>query len=107
MGSETLTVLTKKTTTSNDDLGALVKELAAAAEPLQGQFNGAGRLAFDNFKGRVDGIAAGLNGALAAVLGGIGGMDKAFIEGDQQMADETRAAMAGSNFDAAKFGSKA
>ena len=66
MGSDVLSTLTKKTSSSNEDLGALVRQLAAAAEPLQGKFNGAGRAAFDAFKGQTDRIAAELNGALAA-----------------------------------------
>ncbi len=105
MGSDVLSTLTKKTSTSSDDLGALVKQLAAAAEPLQGKFNGAGRAAFDKFKGETDRISADLNGALHAVLTGIGGMDRSFGEGDQQMADETRSTEGSTAFDAARFGS--
>ena len=67
MGAETLTVLTKQTSSANDDLGSLVKQLFAAAEPIQGKFNGAGRAAFDRFKGETDQIANELNSALAAV----------------------------------------
>lgn len=107
MGAETLSVLTKKTSSSSDDLGALVKELAAAAEPLQGTFNGAGRAAFDAFKGETDRIAVELNGALSAVLQGISGMDRAFVEGDGQMADETRSTQGAASFDAARFGGTA
>ncbi|EYR63280.1 hypothetical protein N866_01670 [Actinotalea ferrariae CF5-4] len=105
MGSDVLSTLTKKTSSSSEDLGALVKELAAAAEPLQGKFNGAGRAAFDRFKGETDRIAIELNGALNAVLTGISGMDRSFVEGDAQMADETRASEGASSFDAARFGS--
>lgn len=107
MGASTLSTLTKNTSTSNDDLGALVKQLAESAEPLQGKFNGAGRAAFDAFKGQTDRIAAELNGALVAVLGGIAGMDKALGEGDQEMGSSTQSLMANSNFDAARFGGKA
>ena len=53
MGAETLTVLTKQTSSANEDLGSLVKQLFAAAEPIQGKFNGAGRAAFDKFKGEI------------------------------------------------------
>jgi uncharacterized protein YukE len=105
MGSDVLSTLTKKTSTSSEDLGALVKQLAAAAEPLQGKFNGAGRAAFDKFKGETDRISVDLNAALAGVLGGIAGMDRSFGEGDQQMADETRSTEGGTAFDAARFGS--
>ena len=103
MGAETLTVLTNQTSSANEDLGSLVKQLFAAAEPLQGKFNGAGRAAFDKFKGETDLIANELNAALAAVLGGIQGQNSAFITGEQQMVDETTAAQAGANFESARF----
>lgn len=105
MGADTLSTLTKKTSTAGEDLGALVKELAQAAEPLQGKFNGAGRAAFDKFKGETDRIAIDLNGALNAVLTGIAGMDRSYLEGDQTMADETRSTEGSASFDAARFGS--
>lgn len=104
MGSETLTQLTQKTSGAGDDLGALVRQLADAAEPLEGRFNGAGRAAFDRFKIEVDGIAVELNSALASVLQGIQGQDRAFREGEQQIADETTAAQGGASFEAARFG---
>lgn len=104
MGSDVLSTLTKKTSSSTEDLGALVRELAAAAEPLQGKFNGAGRAAFDKFKAETDRISVDLNGALNAVLTGIGGMDRSYVEGDQQMADETRATESATSFEAARFG---
>jgi uncharacterized protein YukE len=103
MGAETLTVLTKQTSSANDDLGSLVKQLFAAAEPIQGKFNGAGRAAFDRFKGETDQIANELNSALAAVLGGIQGQNTAFLTGEQQMVDETTAAQGGANFESARF----
>jgi hypothetical protein len=103
MGAETLGQLTKQTSTATDDLGALVKELFAAAEPIQGKFNGAGRAAFDKFKGETDRIAGELNGALFAVLGGIDGQNVAFLQGEEQMVSETGSAQAGANFEAARF----
>jgi hypothetical protein len=103
MGAETLTVLTKQTSSANDDLGSLVKQLFAAAEPIQGKFNGAGRAAFDRFKGETDQIANELNSALAGVLGGIQGQNTAFVTGEQQMVDETAAAQASANFESARF----
>ena len=105
MGSDVLTTLTQKTSGAGDDLGALVQQLAAAAEPLEGRFNGAGRAAFDQFKNEVDGISIELNAALSSVLAGIAGQNRAFVEGEQQITDETRSAQAGSAFDAARFGS--
>lgn len=103
MGADVLTQLTKKTSTSTDDLGALVKQLAAAAEPLEGKFNGAGRAAFDQFKAQTDQIAAELNAALRAVLGGITAMDRSYQQGDQDMSEQTRATQGSVSFDAARF----
>ena len=104
MGSEVLSTLTKKTGASSEDLGALVRELGAAAAPLEGKFNGAGRAAFDAFKGRTEEISVELNQALGSVLAGVAGMDKSFTEGDTAMADETRAQQGSVSFDAARFG---
>lgn len=104
MGAETLTQLTKQTSGAGDDLGALVKQLASSAEPLEGRFNGAGRAAFDSFNAQVDSISIELNAALASVLAGISGQNKAFIEGENQIADETRSAQSGAGFDSARFG---
>jgi len=103
MGAETLTHLTKQTSSASDDLGSLVKKLAASADPLQNKFNGEARAAFNSFKLRTDDIATELNGALASVLVGIQGQDVAFVSGEQQMADETSAAQAGAAFEAARF----
>jgi hypothetical protein len=103
MGAETLGQLTKQTSSASDDLGSVVRELFAAAEPIQGKFNGAGRAAFDRFKGETDRIANELNAALAAVLGGIDGQNVAFLQGEEQMVSETTAAQAGANFEAARF----
>ncbi|WP_327407439.1 WXG100 family type VII secretion target [Sinomonas albida] len=103
MGAQTLSTLTKQTSSSSSDLGALVRQLAASAEPLQGKFNGAGRAAFDAFHSHTDEIATELNQALASVLRGISGMDHSFQTGDSEMAESTRSLTSSSNFDAARF----
>ncbi|GAA3598143.1 hypothetical protein GCM10022198_23010 [Klugiella xanthotipulae] len=105
MGADVLGQLTKKTSSSSEDLRALVKQLAQSAEPLEGRFNGSARAAFDRFKGQTDQIAAELNAALAGVLGGISSMDRSFQEGEQEMAEQTRATDAGAAYDAARFSS--
>ena len=102
MGAETLSQLSTATTGASDDLGALVRELLVSAEPLQGRFNGAGRAAFDQFKDHTDEIADELNAALRAVLGGIDGQNTAFVQGEQQMVEETRASHAGAGFESAR-----
>lgn len=103
MGQETLSTLVKGTTGSHDDLGALVKALVASVEPLEGKFNGAGRSAFDSFKGRTDQVTADLNSSLAAILQGQSGMDTAFKTGDAETADNAQQSQGQANFDAANF----
>ena len=104
MGAQTLSTLTQQTQGSSDDLGALIQQLIAAAEPLQGTFNGAGRAAFDSFKANADSITANLNSALDAILGGQSGMNTSFVQGDSEMADNARTGQGSANFDAARFG---
>ena len=103
MGAETLSTLQTRTSGANDDLGSVVKQLIQAAMPLEGNFNGAGKAQFDRFKVRGDEVAGDLNRALAAILGGIGGMDTAFREGEQEMAANATGAEGAANFDAARF----
>jgi len=103
MGAHTLQQLTTQTSSAGQDLGALVRRVADAAEPLEGKFNGAGRAQFDQFKLRVDDIANNLNAALHAVLAGIQGQDKAFNDGQNNMASSTSSVQASVNFDAARF----
>ncbi len=106
MGASTLSTLGKQTQGSSDELGTLIRQLIAAAEPLQGNFNGAGRQAFDSFKGRADMITSELNSSLAAILGGQQGMDTAFTQGDGEMASNASSAQSSANFDAARFGAR-
>ena len=106
MGAMTLSTLSKQTGSSSEDLGELIRKLIEAATPLEGKFNGAGRAAFDNFKNRSDEVTAELNTALVAILGGQTGMDKSFVTGDSDMAENARAQQAGANFDAARFGAR-
>lgn len=103
MGSQTLSTLAKQTQGSGEDLGALIKQLIAAAQPLEGKFNGAGKAAFDSFKSRSDQITADLNQSLSAILGGQTGMNRSFVTGDTEMSDTARSTMGAANFDAARF----
>lgn len=103
MGNQTLTTLIQRSQGSSTDLGTLIQQLIAAAQPLEGRFNGAGRAAFDSFKSRSDEITNELNGALSAILGGQSGMEGAFATGDQESADNAGRNMAAANFDAARF----
>ncbi|TLQ42953.1 hypothetical protein [Streptomyces marianii] len=106
MGSTTLVTLGKSTIGSSDDLGTLIQWLIAAAEPLEGKFNGAGKAAFDSFKIRADEITDALNGSLSSILGGQAGMDEAFGSGDVEQEDNANKNMGAANFDAARFGAR-
>ncbi|MFC7306831.1 hypothetical protein ACFQVC_21685 [Streptomyces monticola] len=103
MGSTTLSELGRRTTGSSDDLGGLIRQLIAAAAPLEGKFNGAGRAVFDRFKENADEITDALNGSLHAILGGQSGMDTAFTTGMQEQADNANQQMSAANFEAARF----
>jgi hypothetical protein len=103
MGSSTLSTLTRQTQGADDDLGALIRQLIVAAQPLEGVFNGSGKAAFDSFKLRADEITNELNSSLRAILGGVQGMDASFIQGDVDMADNSRSLEGAANFDGARF----
>jgi hypothetical protein len=103
MGTQTLSTLMRDSRGSSDDLGSLVKQLVQAATPLEGKFNGAGRVMFDQFKARADQIVTDLNGSLSAILGGQSGMEQAFSSGDQEQGDNAKRQMGAANFDAARF----
>ncbi|MGW1891304.1 hypothetical protein ACWCP6_13765 [Streptomyces sp. NPDC002004] len=106
MGSTTLADLGKSTLASTNDLGTLIRWLIQAAEPLEGKFNGQGKVAFDSFKGRADEITDALNGSLHSILGGQSGMDTAFGTGDQEQADNAHKNVGAANFDGARFGAR-
>ncbi|GGQ65023.1 hypothetical protein GCM10010261_02260 [Streptomyces pilosus] len=106
MGSTTLSDLGRNTEGSSTDLGTLIRMLIQAAEPLEGKFNGSGKVAFDSFKTRADEITAALNGSLSAILEGQGGMDTAFATGDTEQQDNAQRNMGAANFDAARFGAR-
>lgn len=103
MGAETLPTLIKRTQSAHQDLGALVRQLLAAAAPLEGKFNGAARAAFDSFKSHADQISADLNLGVASITSGQQGMHVAYLDGDQQMTDNTRRGEGGVSFEAATF----
>jgi hypothetical protein len=103
MGSQTLPTLINRTDGSHQDLGALIRALIVAAEPLEGKFNGSGKAAFDGFKARADQISADLRSALASILGGQQGMNVSFVDGDQSMSDNAHNSQSASNFEAASF----
>lgn len=103
VGAETLSVLTNQSSTAHDELTAKVRELAAAAEPLEGRFNGSARAAFDAFKSDSDQIAVELNAALAAVVEGIQGQNLALVQGEQEMEADIGTSHAGAGVETARF----
>ncbi|WP_167156924.1 MULTISPECIES: hypothetical protein [Streptomyces] len=106
MGSTTLSDLGKSTEGSSGDLGSLIRQLIAAADPLEGKFNGSGKAAFDSFKAHADEITNDLNGSLQDILGGQSGMDTAFNAGDHESESNAHKNMSAANFDAARFGGR-
>lgn len=107
MGADTLSTLTQQSGGAHEDVGALLRRLAGAVAPLEGRFNGAGRVAFDAFAARSDEVAAELNGALGSIIAGQQGMNRSFESGDTDMADNVRTAQGSANFDSARFGARA
>lgn len=105
MGADVLVTHTRLTQSAGDQLANLVRQLAESASPLEGQFQGAARATFDNFKARADDIAVELDNALTAMLQGVDGMNTAFVQGEQEQIDATKSAESGSAFEAARFGS--
>ncbi|OEJ23019.1 hypothetical protein AR457_38110 [Streptomyces agglomeratus] len=103
MGTQVLSTLQSQSQGSSTELGLLIRQLIQAAEPLEGKFNGSGKVVFDLFKSRSDEITAALNASLAAILGGQSGMDTAFGSGDQEQGENANAQMSAANFDAARF----
>jgi uncharacterized protein YukE len=103
MSSHTLPTLIRRTQGSHEDLGSLIRQLIAAAEPLEGKFNGAGKAAFDKFKAHADEITADLNSAVRSILGGQHGMNTSFVDGDQTMATSAHKAEGGADFTGATF----
>lgn len=104
MGTDTLSTLIGQTQGQSQDLGTLIRALVVAGEPLEGKFNGAGKQAFDSFKAHTDQITTALNTALASIIGGQGGMNKAFNQGQVDFTQNAKNAMGGADFSAASFG---
>lgn len=98
MEADVLSVMGQKTATQSDDLGDMVRRLLAAAEPLQGKFNGAAKAAFNNFKARTDEVADSLNAALAGIGVSIGEQNKAFVTADTEGSDLHRTAAGSADF---------
>lgn len=80
------------------DLGGLVKQLVAAAEPLEGKFSGDGKRMFDVFKVNVDQTAADLNAGMAHLAIGQKGVGTAVTTAQDAQVAATK--QANSNADA-------
>lgn len=101
MEADALSVLGKKTATESDDLGQLVRDLVAAAEPLEGTFNGPAKAAFNKFKLRTDDITTTLNNALVGLTGSIAGQNVSFVTVAEEGADTHTSAEGAAAFEAA------
>lgn len=101
MEADVLSVLGKKTVTESDDLGQLIRDLVAAAEPLEGTFNGPAKASFNKFKVRTDEIATTLNNALVGITGSIAGQNTAFVTASEEGSDAHISAEGAASFEAA------
>ncbi|WOF22705.1 hypothetical protein N8K70_15115 [Microbacterium betulae] len=100
MEAQTLVRLGQRSETESDDLGALVRQLVDAAEPLTGTFNGPAKARFNNFKVRTDDIATALNNALVGIVGSISGQNRAFVTAAEDGASAHENAEGSSDFSA-------
>lgn len=110
MEADALQVLGRRTATESDDLGQLVRNLAEAAEPLEGTFNGVAKASFISFKERTDEISTVLNNALVGITESIGGQNRAFVTAADEGADLHRSAEGAADFagaDTSKFAPRA
>ncbi|MBD7982897.1 hypothetical protein [Oerskovia merdavium] len=101
MEADALSVLGRKTSAESDDLGALVRQLSQAAEPLEGTFNGAAKAQFISFKERTDEVAVILNNALVGITESISAQDLAFRTAADEGAEAHRGAEGSADFSAA------
>jgi uncharacterized protein YukE len=100
MEADALSVLGKRTVTESDDLGQLVRDLVAAAEPLEGTFNGPAKQAFNRFKERTDEVATTLNNSLVSLTGSIAGQNTTFVTVAEEGADLHTSSEGGAGFEA-------
>ncbi len=110
MEADALQVLGRKTATESDDLGALVRRLAEAAEPLEGTFNGVAKASFNSFKTRTDDIATVLNNALVGITESIAGQNLAFVTAADEGAAAHQSAEGSADFagaDTSRFAPRA
>ena len=103
MEEGTLVRLGQRSQAESDDLGVLVKRLAEAAEPLEGQVNGPARAAIDKFKASTDDIAAALNNALAGIVQSIAGQNNAFVTAADEGAATHQSAESSADFSSSGF----
>ncbi|MDO5084573.1 MAG: hypothetical protein Q4D89_14405 [Arachnia propionica] len=103
MEEGTLVQLGQRTQVEAEDLGVLVKRLAEAAEPLEGQMNGPARAAVDKFKANTDDIAAALTSAAFGLLGSVIGQNNAFVTAAEEGAAAHQAAEGSADFSSAEL----
>lgn len=103
MEGETLVRLGQRSQVESDDLGALVRRLGDAAEPLAGTFNGPAKASFNTFKARTDEISVALNNALVGIVGSIAGQNQAFVMAAEEGAAAHEAGQGRADFSGEAF----
>ena len=103
MMDDALPTLNKKTSASHQDIGTLIKELIASVAPLEGKFEGAAYVQFQNFKMNADQITIDLQNSLGEVGGGQSGMHRAFVTGVDEMVANARTTAGSADYNTANF----
>ncbi len=103
MEEGTLVRLGQRAQTESEDLVGLVRQLAEASEPLEGQMNGPARAAVDHFQSSLDEISASLSNALAGIVQSISGQNQAFMMAAEEGAATHQAAEGTADFSSAAF----
>lgn len=103
MVDDALPTLNKKTSASHQDIGTLIKELIASVAPLEGKFEGAAYVQFQNFKLNADQITIDLQNSVGEVGEGQTGMHRAFVTGVDGMVANARTTAGSADYSTANF----
>ena len=103
MVDDALPTLNKKTRASHQDIGTLIKELIASVAPLEGKFEGAAYVQFQNFKLNADQITIDLQNSVGEVGEGQTGMHRAFVTGVDEMVANARTTAGSADYSTANF----
>ena len=93
----------KKTDSSIEDLGALIKQLLDAVRPLEGKFKGQGNESFQSLHLKADEVSRLVKKGMESFNEGQSGVSNAVFQGDEAMSDAAQNQMSASQFDSTKF----